>query len=138
MHFAGNDAWSPGAGLGSIRWSIGYHCGSKSPLAIWMMREKGDDIAIHHLRDFYYPSFLVPYSQPDEYFATMETLPSTQTATATATTIPGPFALSSWLSANAENLKPPVNNSCLYSGKDFILMAVGGPNTRNDYHSKSL
>ncbi|KAJ5792743.1 uncharacterized protein N7503_008721 [Penicillium pulvis] len=95
-----------------------------------MMREKGDDIAIHHLRDIYYPNFLVPYSQPDERFATMEALPSTQTSTS----IPGPFALSSWLSANAENLKPPVNNSCLYSGKDFILMAVGGPNTRNDYH----
>ncbi|KAJ5647990.1 hypothetical protein N7490_004362 [Penicillium lividum] len=51
-------------------------------------------------------------------------------------TIPGPFALASWLTTNAEKLKPPVNNSCLYSGKDFILMAVGGPNTRNDYHIK--
>lgn len=80
------------------------------------------------------PQFFVPYSQPEERFATMEALPSTQTSTS----IPGPFALSSWLSANAENLKPPVNNSCLYSGKDFILMAVGGPNTRNDYHSKSF
>lgn len=51
--------------------------------------------------------------------------------------IPGPVGLSSWLAMNSENLKPPVNNMCLYSGKDFILMAVGGPNTRNDYHSKS-
>lgn len=50
--------------------------------------------------------------------------------------IPGPFSLSSWLSLNEDKLKPPVNNSCLYSGKDFILMAVGGPNTRNDYHSE--
>ncbi|KAJ5141550.1 hypothetical protein N7526_002545 [Penicillium atrosanguineum] len=47
---------------------------------------------------------------------------------------PGPLALSSWLAANADSLEPPVNNKCLYSGKDFILMAVGGPNTRNDYH----
>ncbi|QLI63843.1 3-hydroxyanthranilate 3,4-dioxygenase 2 [Metarhizium brunneum] len=46
----------------------------------------------------------------------------------------GPLVLSSWLSTNAANLKPPVNNQCLYSGKDFILMAVGGPNTRSDYH----
>ncbi|KAJ5722475.1 3-hydroxyanthranilate 3-4-dioxygenase [Penicillium malachiteum] len=48
--------------------------------------------------------------------------------------IPSPFSLATWISMNAEKLKPPVNNSCLYSGKDFILMAVGGPNTRNDYH----
>lgn len=48
--------------------------------------------------------------------------------------IPGPIVLSSWLSANADKLQPPVNNLCLYSGKDFILMAVGGPNTRIDYH----
>lgn len=50
--------------------------------------------------------------------------------------IPGPLHLASWLSANSSNLQPPVNNQCLYSGKDFILMAVGGPNTRSDYHSR--
>ncbi|BCS26912.1 3-hydroxyanthranilate 3,4-dioxygenase [Aspergillus puulaauensis] len=48
--------------------------------------------------------------------------------------IPGPILLSSWISANSDSLQPPVNNRCLYAGKDFILMAVGGPNARNDYH----
>ncbi|KAJ5918728.1 hypothetical protein N7454_009872 [Penicillium verhagenii] len=59
-----------------------------------------------------------------------------ETHSSTQASIPGPFSLSSWISMNADKLKPPVNNSCLYSGKDFILMAVGGPNTRNDYHIK--
>lgn len=52
--------------------------------------------------------------------------------------IPGPLQFTAWLDKNAASLQPPVNNKCLYSGDDFILMAVGGPNTRNDYHSKSF
>ncbi|PAV17684.1 3-hydroxyanthranilic acid dioxygenase [Pyrrhoderma noxium] len=45
-----------------------------------------------------------------------------------------PLKFQKWLDENAEKLQPPVNNYCLYSGKDFIVMAVGGPNERNDYH----
>ncbi|KAJ5473041.1 hypothetical protein N7530_007042 [Penicillium desertorum] len=55
-------------------------------------------------------------------------------ASSAETPIPGLVILHSWLSANSQKLQPPVNNQCLYSGKDFILMAVGGPNTRSDYH----
>ncbi|KAB8212287.1 3-hydroxyanthranilic acid dioxygenase [Aspergillus parasiticus] len=48
--------------------------------------------------------------------------------------IPGPLQLTAWLEKNSASLQPPVNNRCLYSGEDFILMAVGGPNRRKDYH----
>lgn len=50
------------------------------------------------------------------------------------TSLPPPMAFASWLANNQEKLQPPVNNYCLYSGKDFTLMVVGGPNSRNDYH----
>lgn len=45
-----------------------------------------------------------------------------------------PLDLGKWLAENTDKLQPPVSNFCLYSGNDFTLMIVGGPNSRNDFH----
>lgn len=46
-----------------------------------------------------------------------------------------PFDLRKWITDNRALLKPPVGNKNLYAeAGDYIVMVVGGPNARKDYH----
>ncbi len=43
------------------------------------------------------------------------------------------FNFKQWIDEHRDLLRPPVGNKCIVDG-DFIVMVVGGPNSRTDYH----
>lgn len=44
------------------------------------------------------------------------------------------FNLREWIDDHRDQLRPPVCNQQIFEENDFIVMVVGGPNTRKDYH----
>lgn len=44
-----------------------------------------------------------------------------------------PLNLTAWIDEHRHLLKPPVGNACIWNS-NFLVMVVGGPNARSDYH----
>lgn len=44
------------------------------------------------------------------------------------------FNFKSWINKHRHLLKPPVGNQVVWKDTEFIIMVVGGPNARKDYH----
>ncbi|KAJ1918146.1 3-hydroxyanthranilic acid dioxygenase [Mycoemilia scoparia] len=47
---------------------------------------------------------------------------------------PIPFDFHGWLKEHGHTLKPPVGNAIVAEGDDYLVMVVGGPNARSDFH----
>jgi 3-hydroxyanthranilate 3,4-dioxygenase len=48
--------------------------------------------------------------------------------------VPSPLNFKRWIEENRHLLRPPVGNRRIFRDSQFIVMAVGGPNSRKDYH----
>ena len=44
------------------------------------------------------------------------------------------FNFRRWIEENRAALRPPVGNKRVFRDGDFVIMVVGGPNARKDYH----
>ncbi len=45
-----------------------------------------------------------------------------------------PINFQKWIDENRDRLRPPVCNQVVWEDGDYIVMVVGGPNVRKDYH----
>jgi 3-hydroxyanthranilate 3,4-dioxygenase len=45
-----------------------------------------------------------------------------------------PINIQKWIEEHKQALKPPVCNKVVFKQQDFIIMVVGGPNQRKDFH----
>jgi len=48
--------------------------------------------------------------------------------------VSAPINFLKWIEDNRDQLRPPVCNKVVWEDGDYIVMVVGGPNNRKDYH----
>jgi len=57
-----------------------------------------------------------------------------QVATPEYKRLQNPFSFMGWIDENRHLLKPPVSNKVIFKDSTYIVMVVGGPNSRTDFH----
>src|SRR5690606_26325905 len=70
----------------------------------------------------------------DRHRAQVHRAPRTQSLTHRAMQSLTAFNFRQWIDEHRHLLKPPVCNQQVFEENDFIVMVVGGPNSRTDYH----
>jgi 3-hydroxyanthranilate 3,4-dioxygenase len=65
---------------------------------------------------------------------TKQVFPNSRLPGGISMSAPTPYNLKAWVAEHRELLKPPVGNKMVWRDSEFLVMIVGGPNRRKDFH----